>query len=538
MDPWILLLSSLACAGIGGSIALLVQRGRLLAEVAAARTNLELLEAARLRLEAEVKEGTRRSAELSAECRSLSEKKSALETLVASAGERLAREASLHQARLEELRREFEQREAKLREFVGKRDDEMTQRFKALSADSLKGASEVLLQLAAERFKTQHELGRSDLEKREAAVANLVKPISETLKRADEKLSSLQKEWTQDRSTLQAEIKALGNAGESLRLETLKLSRALSKPEVRGRYGEVQLRRVAELSGMVAYCDFAEQASQRDSEGRLLRPDMVVRLPNERLIAVDAKCSILAYIEAIDASTAEEREACLERFADNVAVQVAALSRKAYWSELEGSPEFVVMFVPGDQFVDAALSRRSDLLDRAAEQNVILASPSTLIGLLRAVAVGWREKRVEEQARELIALGRELHERAAVAFQYTAQLGEALELSSKRYNAFVASYESRLEPTLRKFEEAGVKSSKERPRLSPITVRLRELSAAAEPEVAEPEAAELDAPQLAAPSETLVLETESSAAPAPEAPLPDAPRPRAPSSAAEEHVRP
>jgi DNA recombination protein RmuC len=271
-------------------------------------------------------------------------------------------------------------------------------------------------------------------------------------------------------------MKSLGAAGESLRLETLKLSRALSKPEVRGRYGEIQLRRVAELAGMMEHCDFNEQQSQRDGDGRLLRPDMTVSYPNGRMIAVDAKCNILAYIEAIDAPTEESREACLERFADHVAAQAAALGRKTYWSEFEGSPEFVVMFVPGDQFIDAALSRRRDLIERAAEQGVILASPSMLIGLLRAVYVGWREKRVEDQARELIALGRELHERASIAFGHVADLGAALESASKRYNAFVASYESRLEPTLRKFEDAGVKSSKDRPALTPLSLRVRDVS--------------------------------------------------------------
>jgi DNA recombination protein RmuC len=442
METWTWILALVALALGAAAAWLLVERGRLLAQNASLASKLELSAAER---------------------------------------ERHARELSAELARREEVRGEFLQREAELKEFVAARDREMSARFKALAADTLKGASDALLQLASERFSAQHQAGREELEKREAAVANLVKPIHETMRKTDETLGAFRKEWTQDRSTLQAEIRGLGSAGETLRTETAKLARALAKPEVRGRYGETQLRRVAELAGMVAYCDFEEQSSQRDADGRLLRPDMTVYLPNDRCVAVDAKCNLGAYVDAANASTPEERESALERFADHVAQQVKDLGRKGYWAELEGSPEFVVMFVPGDQFLDAALSRRADLLERAAEQNVILASPATLIGLLRAVALGWREKRVEEQARELIALGCELHERASVALAHVARLGEALDTAVGRYNDFVASYESRLEPTLRRFEEADVKSAKRLPALEPVTRRARELEAAPEP---------------------------------------------------------
>jgi DNA recombination protein RmuC len=476
MDPWLLLAGLVAAAAACAAIWLLVERGRLLSRAESSRAQLESSEAARRRADSEREDRDRRIRELEIETRGLSEQKSVLDALVGAERERLARETLAHEARVSDLRREFADREKQMQSFVAQRDAELTQRFKALSADTLKDANEKLLQVAAQQFAAQQKYGASELEKREIAVTNLVKPIAESLQRADEKLALMQKEWTQDRSSLQAEMKSIGAAGESLRLETLKLSRALSKPEVRGRYGEMQLRRVADLAGMTAYCDFFEQTSQRDLDGRLRRPDMTVSYPNGRFIAVDAKCNILAYIEAIDAPSEEAREACLERFAEHVESQAAALGKKAYWSEFDGSPEFVVMFVPGDQFVDAALARRGDLLERAAEHGVILATPSTLIGLLRAVAIGWREKRVEDQARELIALGRELHDRASVAFAHAGKLGEALETASRRYNDFVGSYESRLEPALRKFEDAGVKSSKERPSLSPANTRVRAIA--------------------------------------------------------------
>jgi len=260
---------------------------------------------------------------------------------------------------------------------------------------------------------------------------------------------------------------------EGLRVETQKLSRALSRPEVRGRYGEIQLRRVAELAGVTSYCDFTEQTSTRDGEGNLLRPDMVVRLPNERVIAVDAKANIDAYVQAASSATAEEQEAHLVRFADHIEGQIRKLSEKRYWSQFDGAPEFVVMFVPGDQFLDAALARKPQLLETAAQQNVILASPSTLIGLLRAVAVGWREHKLAQDAVQLFELGKELHDRVAVALGHAGKLGSTLNSAVEQYNKFASSVESRLLPTIRKFEESDVKSAKAVESLTEVTVRTR-----------------------------------------------------------------
>jgi DNA recombination protein RmuC len=268
-------------------------------------------------------------------------------------------------------------------------------------------------------------------------------------------------------------------AGRGLREETNKLTRALSRPEVRGQYGEIQLRRVAELAGMTRYCDFDEQASVRDGEGNLQRPDMVVRLPNERVIAVDAKTNTYAYIEAVNAADDAEREGHLERFARHVQDQAKKLSDKRYWSRFEGSPEFVVMFVPGDHFIDAALSRRPELIEFAAEHGVILASPSTLIGLLRAVAVGWREEKLAAEARGLWELGKELHERAATAFEHAGKLGDSIRQSVERYNRLVGSIDTRLMPTLRKFEDAGAGSAKQLSELGQVEAVPRALETGA-----------------------------------------------------------
>jgi DNA recombination protein RmuC len=235
----------------------------------------------------------------------------------------------------------------------------------------------------------------------------------------------------------------------------------------------VQLRRVAELAGMQGYCDFSEQDSTVDSEGNALRPDMIVRLPSERVVVVDAKTNIQAYLEALDAERPEDAEACLERFARTVADQAAALGKKRYWAQYDGSPEFVVMFIPGDQFIDAALARRPELLEHAARQGVVLAGPATLIGLLRAVAVGYKEQRLAEEARELRQLGVDFHARAIKAFGSLAELGPILDRAVDKFNEFVGSYQGRLEPTLRRFEEAGAGSGKEMPVIEEITVRAR-----------------------------------------------------------------
>jgi DNA recombination protein RmuC len=271
-------------------------------------------------------------------------------------------------------------------------------------------------------------------------------------------------------------VQGIAQTSDELRKETNRLAQAMSNPNVRGRYGELQLQRVAELSGMRAYCDFATQATQTTSDGKLLRPDMLVKLPNERVIAVDAKTNIGAYLEALKATSAELAEPHLQRFAQHVVEQVQALSKKGYWREV-ASPEFVVMFVPGDQFLDAVLARKPDLIDLAAQANVVIASPSTLIALLRAIHVGWREKRLSDSAQALFELGKELHSRIGVALGHADKLGRSLGTALNDYNQFVGSVETRVLPTMRKFEDAGVQVGEPVRELTPIERTPRALAA-------------------------------------------------------------
>lgn len=353
--------------------------------------------------------------------------------------------------------------------------------FEALASKALRRSNHELLALARQTLRAQEGRGAAELERRRAAVEALVAPIGDALERTHAELSRLGRE----NAGLRAQVKGMQAASRELSRETGRLSQALRSPNVRGRYGEIQLERVVELAGLRPYCDFAAQATVRDGEGRAQRPDLVVRLPNERVVAVDAKTPIDAWLDAVQAETRRSAREHMARFAASVAAEVERLSRKEYWAQFERSPEFVVMFMPGDQLVDAALRERPGLLEEAAARDVVIASPATLIGLLRAVHAGWREKRLEEGARELYALGRELHRRAAGVLSHADELGRSLGAAVDRYNALVGSLEQRMLPALRRFEESGAGSSRdllEPRRLDDALRPARRRSGAAAPE--------------------------------------------------------
>ncbi len=347
--------------------------------------------------------------------------------------------------------------------------------FNSLAGKALESSSEQFLKLAKQNFAAQHEQQKAEIDKRKNAVDQLVKPIGDTLKQTRERLEAIEKIQTERAATITESLKQMGLSSNDLRAETAKLVSALSKPQVRGAYGEMQLERIAEIAGMRNYCDFDTQHTVKDADNNSLRPDMVVRLPNERVIVIDAKMNASKYMDAISAKTEDEAEQHLQDFATHVAQQVKALSKKEYRAFVEGAIDFVVMFIPADQLIDAALERKPDLLEAAYNDNIILASPSTLIGLLRAVHIGWREKSVSDNAAELFALGKELHERAAVALGYAADVGKAIKNAGDKYDRFVGSVDKRMMPTLRRFEEKGADSTKTIPELPAINVQPREL---------------------------------------------------------------
>lgn len=469
----LLIVLGLATLGLAGvAVWLAMGRGRLAAEAAAAREAKAEIEgraaelAARLEEERAVRAGVERQvAELSAEVDKAAQGHALEEK----------RMRDLHAQQVGAIADERARSEARLREQIGELNKKFEETFRSLATEALKSSREDFFALAKKTFDVEREKSAAEVDKRKAAVDELIKPIGETLKKTDAKLAEMEKTRTESATAISEQLKAAAEANQFLRMETGKLVRALREPHVRGRYGEIQLKRVAELAGMQAYCDFREQDFSRDGEGQAMRPDMIVRLPSERVVIVDAKCNIQAYLDALQAATPEEADGHLDRFARHVADQASALAKKKYWSlaDYDGSPEFVVMFIPGDNFIDAALARQPEILENAARQGVILASPSTLIGLLRAVSVGYKEQRVAKEASELRELGVQFHERACAAFGHLAKLGKALEGVVEKYNDYVGSYQGRLEPTLRRFEDAGVKSGKELADVSTVTVRAR-----------------------------------------------------------------
>ncbi|MBM3975531.1 MAG: DNA recombination protein RmuC [Planctomycetes bacterium] len=325
--------------------------------------------------------------------------------------------------------------------------------FEALAARALHAQGEQFLALAEQRLNAQQVRAEASIRKERDDVDALVKPIGEALAKTREELSRLEK-------AREGAYQGLTRQVADFQMQATKLADALRRPNVRGRYGEVQLQRVVELAGMRDWCDFSTQANTRSSEGQLLKPDLVVKLPNGRLLAVDAKCSLDGYLDALEAPDPAARDAAFARFAENVVEQVTRLSSRQYWANFPQSPELVVMFVPGDQFIDAALQYKPELVDIAAQKNIVLASPATLIGLLRAVALGWRERTVSDSAAELLKYGQQLHERSAKVLEYASKVGEHLRRSVDSYNEFATSIDARLMPTLRRFEELGAKSAK------------------------------------------------------------------------------
>ncbi|MHB9030478.1 MAG: DNA recombination protein RmuC [Candidatus Latescibacterota bacterium] len=346
--------------------------------------------------------------------------------------------------------------------------------FRALSAEALESSNRRFLELANTSFERYRSEARNDLEQREKAVESLVKPLADGLQRYESHLREVEEKRGTAYGALTEQVKSLLREQERLRFETGKLSDALRRPEVRGRWGEIQLRNVVEMAGMLEHCDFLEQQSTAGEAGQL-RPDMVVKLPGGRRIVVDAKTPINAYLESLDASSDGEREERLTAFGRHVKDQVRNLGRKDYWKQFEDSPDLVVLFLPGEVFYTAALRVDPGLIEEGMANRVVLAAPTTLIVLLRIAALGWREERLAENARRISDLGRELHSRLATLSEHFVELGRTLQRSVESYNRAIGSLESRVLVTARRFADLGAGSEKEIPPAEPLDVQPRML---------------------------------------------------------------
>ncbi|MDQ6656415.1 MAG: DNA recombination protein RmuC [Verrucomicrobiota bacterium] len=326
--------------------------------------------------------------------------------------------------------------------------------FKALSADALRHNNSSFLELARTTLEKTQESVRTDLDKRQVAIDSLVKPVRESLEKVDAHIHELEKARSGAYEALTTQVRALAETQNYLRTETSNLVRALRSPIVRGRWGEIQLRRVVELAGMVEHCDFIEQTSVQTEEGRL-RPDMVVRLPAGKTIVVDAKATLNAYLEALEAPDDNARADRLQQHAAQVRGHIEKLSRKAYWEQFESAPDFVILFLPGEMFFSAALERDPMLIEFGADKKIILATPTTLIALLRAVCYGWRQEKLAQNAREISQLGSELYKRFADLSVHFGRLGKSLNSSVEAYNKAAGNIETRVLVSARRFKELG-----------------------------------------------------------------------------------
>jgi DNA recombination protein RmuC len=349
--------------------------------------------------------------------------------------------------------------------------------FDSVAAESLRSNSEMFLRMAREALGRDQLVASGALKEREVAIAQLVEPLRVALERTEAQVQSLERERREAFTSLRTQIETLAGGSAQLQRETRNLVSALRRPEVRGRWGELTLRRLVELAGLSEHSDFTEQLHIPGEEGGSMRPDLVVHMPDARDLVIDAKTPLDGYLAAIDAQTDEERALGLRRHAQQVETRVRELASKAYWAQFERSPEFAVLFLPGDQFLSAALAERPHLLENSLGQSVIIATPSTLIALLKAVAYGWRQTAVAHNAAKIRDLGQDLYHRLGTFTAHLGKMGTRLGGAVEAYNAAVGSFERQVTSQARKFNELGVTSEESPPALEPITHLVRTLSA-------------------------------------------------------------
>jgi DNA recombination protein RmuC len=327
--------------------------------------------------------------------------------------------------------------------------------FHSLSLEALAKNNALFLELAKGTMQKFEEESQEDLTKRQQAISALLTPVQESLKKLDTEVRALEKERKGSEQALKTQLHLLIENERQLKAETSKLVKALHSPAARGRWGEIQLKRVVELAGMLAYCDFLEQPQEQDNEGKY-RPDLIVQLPGGRQVVIDAKAPLDAYLDAIQLANPEEKEAKLKEHARRVRAHVASLSKKSYWERFQPTPEFVVLFLPAETFFSTALEYDPSLIEAGAVQKVIIATPTTLIALLRAVSYGWKQENLSRHVQQLHQLGQDLYKRLIDMSSHWSKMGRSLNSAVEAYNKGMGSLETRVLVTARKLKEMGI----------------------------------------------------------------------------------
>ncbi len=351
-----------------------------------------------------------------------------------------------------------------------------------LSSQVFKNNSESFLQLAKESLAQFHTQAKGELEKKEQSFDALIKPIRDTLDKTQNQIQLMENERKQSYGSLNKHLESMSMTQKELHAETRHLVQAFRRPEVRGQWGELTLKRLVELAGMVEHCDFIEQLTVETDEGNRLRPDMIIRMPAGREIIIDCKTPLDAYLDAVEANSDAEKQQALDRHLKHVRQRIRELASKTYWQQFNHSPDFVVLFIPGDQFLTAAMDLDRQLLENALQNKIILATPSSFVALLRAVAYGWRQENLTENAELIRQLGEELYSRLATFTESLSKTGKSLEQSVNYYNKSVASFSARILPSAKKFKELGISSKKELSEISPVEKSTRQLESELNPE--------------------------------------------------------
>lgn len=382
----------------------------------------------------------------------------------------LARERAEKELKAQETERRLAEQKA----FFQDTQNQMEKIFKGLASETLESQSKNFLNLAAERLDKKTTEASGTLNEKVLEFQKLLNPMKDTLAKLQTDLSTVEKERNEQFGKIAQQLTQVTLTSEKLKEEASSLSKALRRPEVRGSWGEIQLKRVVELAGMNAFCDFDEQVSVRDGEKNLLKPDLIVRLPNNRLVVVDSKAVLDAFLDAVDAQNPEDKKRALERHAKNLRTRVQDLSKKSYWEQFEHSAEFAVLFIPNEALLSAAVEIDKSIIEDALKEKIVIATPTTLVALLKAIAYGWSQSQITENAQSMINQAKEFYDRLSPWLKHLSKVGTSLESATKSYNEAMGSLDSRVLPSVRKLKELGFQDREELIKLESVTTTLKQ----------------------------------------------------------------